>query len=455
MKIDLFTFLNLLTITTFVVLIAIIIQKPLNTAAKKRFFLTVCLSGLWVVLISIMDESTSLVVYSFFTKANFAAAAAVAGAMAIFSIHYPDNNPKLTVKKETLLWLPILLVVILSFTDAFINPNIFRQAESGRYYLLYIFILVIYFIVIAAYQLTKKFRLSKGIERSRLAYILVGYLITILIELGESVYQNIDHSFPINLARFITFLTIIFSVFTTYAIFRYRFLDVQIIIKRGLVRVLSFSVIFGAYLFFVLSLKGSFSLKTQSEQTTFLIISILVVVFTIEPIRKLIHHVVDRAFESSDQNHQEAQKKIRLTLRSQQTVENLLFSMSKIMKDLFEIETVKFFEKTDEFLKVNKETNQFLKSSGHIIIPEELPYRFEEEERFFSIHQELEKTDYSALVPLGQDDIFMGCIVLGKRKNHSAFTVEEVCEMKQLQDQFTEALWNARLYQQAIARIKI
>jgi hypothetical protein len=49
----------------------------------------------------------------------------------------------------------------------------------------------------------------------------------------------------------------------------------------------------------------------------------------------------------------------------------------------------------------------------------------------------------------------MGCIVLGKRKNHTAYTVEEVREMKQLQDQFTEALWNARLYQHAIAGIKI
>jgi len=127
--------------------------------------------------------------------------------------------------------------------------------------------------------------------------------------------------------------------------------------------------------------------------------------------------------------------------------------MSKIMQDLFNSEKSSFIENSDQFFKNNKETFQFLKSTGKILIPEELPYRFEEEERYFFIHQELEKTDYSALIPLGQDDIFMGCIVLGKRKNHDAYTVEEVREMKQLQDQFAEALWNARLYQQAIARI--
>jgi GAF domain-containing protein len=169
----------------------------------------------------------------------------------------------------------------------------------------------------------------------------------------------------------------------------------------------------------------------------------------------LLHSVVDKIFESNSIKQEESQKKIRLTLRSQQTVENLQLSISKITQELFNVESSQFLDKSASYLQDNKETSQYLKSTGKILIPEELPYRFEEEERFFSIHQELEKTDYSALVPLGQDDIFMGCIVLGKRKNHAAYTVEEVREMKQLQDQFTEALWNARLYQQAIARIKI
>lgn len=325
-------------------------------------------------------------------------------------------------------------------------------SEKGSWFSIYGVIETI-ILFSASVILIRFFKKTEGLQRLQATHVIAGFIIPIALVI------LLDFVLPIfQLYWFDSFdnlTSLLFVGFISYAITRYRLFDIGIVIKRGAIKVISFAIIFGGYLFLVLSLKDSLDLNSQSEQTTFLVIATLVVVVTIEPIRKLVHRIVDKAFESNEQKREEAQKKIRLTLRSQQSVENLFISMSKIMQDLFNSEKSLFIEKSDSFFKNNKETFQYLKTTGKILIPEELPYRFEEEERYFFIHQELEKTDYSSLIPLGQDDIFMGCIVLGKRKNHDAYTVEEVREMKQLQEQFAEALWNARLYQQAIARIKI
>jgi hypothetical protein len=402
-----------------------------------------------------MDLSNSVHQYEIFLRINFAFAPLVAFSIASFSIHYPQKNVNFGVYKEIIFLFPVAAISISSLFGIYCKVTGVSSVEVTDIYFIYAASLVLYFILVAGSVLIKKYYCSTGIERLRLKYIIIGYLITIIVELGESIYQNISGTMAVEISRITTLASIAFPIMTMYALFRYRLFDIGIVIKRGFIKGVSLIIIFGLYLLFVLSLKDTIDLKTESQQTTFFVISTFLVIVTIEPIRKLLHSVVDKIFESNSIKQEESQKKIRLTLRSQQTVENLQLSISKITQELFNVESSQFLDKSASYLQDNKETSQYLKSTGKILIPEELPYRFEEEERFFSIHQELEKTDYSAFVPLGQNDIFMGCIVLGKRKNHAAYTVEEVREMKQLQDQFTEALWNARLYQHAIARIKI
>lgn len=453
---NLISFFISLTLLFYIVLLAVVLNKNVKTKAYNRYIGFLIFGALWVAT-GIFETSNlryNLSLNEWFSKLDFAFAASLAYFIVLFALHYPKENIKVKFFHEVLLSLPIIFDIVLSFSGKIFHFSTLEPTYNFLWYYVYFVIVVFYLLFLSLFLFIKKLRNSTGLENLRLRYITFSYAVTASLGIFFSVFfaYNTFIGFYFGLANI---GTLFFACTTFYVLFRYRLFDIGIVIKRSAIRVISFAIIFGGYLFLVLSLKDSINLSSQSEQTTFLVIATLVVVATIEPIRKLVHRIVDKAFESNEQKREEAQKKIRLTLRSQQTVENLFISMSKIMQDLFNSEKSLFIEKSDSFFRNNKETFQFIKTTGKILIPEELPYRFEEEERYFFIHQELEKTDYSALIPLGQDDIFMGCIVLGKRKNHDAYTVEEVREMKQLQEQFAEALWNARLYQQAIARIKI
>jgi len=337
-----------------------------------------------------------------------------------------------------------------------VKPHL-ATIEQGPLYPFFFAFFIIY-ILWAFIILIAKYKSVGGIEKQKIKYLLLGFGVAAFFGvMGNLILVGISNndSFEAQTSLIGPLFTLIMVAFTAYALFRYRLFNINLVIRQSIVRVISFAIIFGVYLFAILSLKDSINPKSQSEQTTFLVIVTLVVVLTIEPIRKLVNSIVDKAFESRDKKQQEAQAKIRLTLKSQQNIENLTESICNYLKSIFNLEEVHFIEKGDLFFDKHRETKTFLQSMGRILIPEELPYRVEESEKYFFINKELQGVRESAFLTIGQDDLFMGCFALGKRKNNKAYTVEEVRELKRLQDDFTEALLNARLYQQAIARIKI
>ena len=432
----------------------------LNNKQRKQnivFFLLILILNGWILSNLVNMTFRSYDVSHLAGRISFFFGALIIPAFIFFVYYFPKKSNYKTYV-NTLIAIPGIILAIFSFSGLFIADTIITDEGLnllvvGDFHYIYS-LLVGGYVMVYLFLFYKKYKTQNPIEKNKLKYVFVGFVIASAIGIFFDLIMQPLYD-KTSIGAFGSLGTIFISITVTYAILRYRFLDIKLVLKRSFLRLVSLAIIFGVYLFVILSLKDSINLQTQSEQTTFLVIATLVVVITIEPIRKFIHRIVDKAFESSDKKHEEVQKKIKLTLRTQQTVENLQTSMIKITQDLFEVTSAEFLDKSDSFLRDNKEVYQYLKSTGKIIISEELPYRFEEEERFFFIHDELEKTNYSSLIPLGQNDIFMGCLVLGKRKNHAAYTVEEVREMKHLQDQFTEALWNARLYQQAIARIKI
>lgn len=448
------TFIN---IAIYLYLIFLLAKKWRSGKAQRRFLLVILFSLLWVIDVVLENQTFwSIPIYKIISQFNYSLAILVAGFVSVFAIHFPKENKNFSTKKELLFFVPIIVTAILSFTELFVRVVSVREVQVNYVgYFVYLAIILIYFVIITGNTLVRKYKSTTGIPRQQLKYFVFGYSFSIAILIVQSVITNVKGLLPTHLDLLFTNASLIFSAFAVYAIVKFRFLDVKFALKKGAIRLLSFVIIFGVYLFAILSLKESINLSSSTSQTTFLIVATLIVVITIEPIRKLVHSIVDKAFESQDKKKEETRKRIYIALKSQQQYENLITSVQGILKDIYDVESIDFLASDSDFFKQKKETYHYFKNTGHILIPEELSYRLEEAEQYFHLHNELKDEPYSALMSIGQAELFIGCFVLGKRKNSKAYTVEEVREMKKLQDQFTEALLNARLYQQAIARIKI
>lgn len=429
----------------------VVIKKRNLSKSDFRFFLVTFLSLLWIIVSFFQGFQSSY--FTFLTFANYSLAALIAGALVSFVIHYPENNIKLKIWKEVILQAPIIIIAAISFTRLFVNPVTFKVNKLGVLYLLYLFIIVVYFIFVGGGVLISKYKKSKGIDKARLQFFATGYLIAISILLTESIYVNLIAPIDVAVDRLIFNSSIIFSSFSIYSMIKYRFLDIRIVIRRGLIQFLSLFLLFGFYLLLILFARDTLLKALKNEQMFVLGIVILIIIATFEPIRKQLYTIINKSFEKQNQKSEQLRKKTILILKSWDTYENLLQSIESLFKDFSETENVLFIPSNDNFFYGKPEVEVYLRSTGKILIPEELFYRFDEGEKFFHMHKELENSTYSALIPIGQDSLFTGFFGLGKRSKGNAYSVQEVRELRSMQDQFTEALLNARLYHHAVNRV--
>jgi GAF domain-containing protein len=119
------------------------------------------------------------------------------------------------------------------------------------------------------------------------------------------------------------------------------------------------------------------------------------------------------------------------------------------------VEMVDFVDADDQKLIGKPALRAYLQSTGKIVICEELPYRLDEDPRFKQVNEEVKDSASTAYVPIGQNEIFVGSWMLGPRKGKAAYSAQEVATLKDLQRQATDAMLNARLYKQAVERIRV
>jgi hypothetical protein len=389
--------------------------------------------------------------YFFITKLDFFIAALLSGAFVAFAIHFPKENSKIGKIYELAIISPTILFAFLSFSEKVVMFPIIGKTNSASWFGIYISIISIYYILITGSVLLFKFRKSSGIQKNQLGYFLSGYLIAIGILLFNSFYVNSIGDINRYFDRFTTNAGILFITFSAYAVLKYRFLDLGLVIQRGATRILSFLVIFCLYLIGLLLARDE--LVARSNDLTAIIIVALVVAVTIEPLRKFVFRFVDRAFASHDEKAARAQKRVMILLKSQQSYDGLLTEIQSVFKEFAEVDEVEFVESTDSFFAKRRGTYEFLRATGRLIIPEELPYRFSEDDRFAIIAEELQDTKKSCIMAIGQSSSFIGVLTLGQRKNMKAYSAQDIGELKRLQMQFGLALFNARLYKQAVERI--
>ena len=103
-------------------------------------------------------------------------------------------------------------------------------------------------------------------------------------------------------------LNVINAVLIAYSIYRYRFLEVRLIVKRGLTYFLS-SILLGTFfLAFILILKNGITDRLGYTSTGLIVMFSFLASLFLEPIKKVMQRIIDHIFYVTRKNHQRITK---------------------------------------------------------------------------------------------------------------------------------------------------
>lgn len=309
--------------------------------------------------------------------------------------------------------------------------------------------------------LLRRYFAIQGLERLQMTYVVLGFVVPIVI-IGV-----VDFVLPffgiLALAGLDSLMSLIFAGFVTYAITRNRFLDISIVIRRSLVQLLTFILLFAIYAYALLLVQRGSSSAVSLNSNTSLLITIFIIAITIEPLRKFIYKWIDGMFENKERQRQEALKRLQMVSASTTQFQSLLTRT--------EDELSKAIGQKPAFLMVDRQRQELVAEdgktslgqlgsavmqkilTGKILIADELTYRIENGETSLQTVQTwFGEHHFAALVPLGSGEECIGLFGFPQRGS-AVFTMDIVHFLKSFQDQLQFAFANALAYKQAIERI--
>jgi signal transduction histidine kinase len=326
-------------------------------------------------------------------------------------------------------------------------------------------------VILSYIDLLRFYPKIKGIKRTQTLYIIVGFLVGFLGGI-----TNFLPMFKIDIYPFGNFTIPLYCIIVTYAVFRYRFLEMRIAIKKTMVYSLSAGLLTGLFVVIALSLTKFISTFAHVDSFKVSIIAALIITLLFNPIRNRIQTLVDRVFYKKTYDYYGTIQKVSHDLVSMfdfkkihKFVGDIIFSTlglkniyllsASIGGDYKVVYSRVFVENEDkdgedgredaEFkIASNSEIVKLLRTSDDIMIKDELPV-IEEilgQEIIGNIGDTLKPFDGEAIVPVFIDDRLQLLFVLGEKLSADIFSNEDIRLLNTLSHQTSIAMKNAQLY---------
>ncbi|MFW5720177.1 MAG: ATP-binding protein [Candidatus Dojkabacteria bacterium] len=231
--------LVLLCITGFLFTLSFLVFWRKDKAPGKFYLASAMfLSGIWTASSIINHLSFDKEVVEFFTRLSYSVSLLSMQFLVLFSFKYNDlfNNEKRSVMLFTIVY--IGLAVLIHATDTIIVEAVLRSEKGsesavfGQWFALYGAIALSYLFIVAA-NFIRGYIHSKGIHREQLKYIFIGLSISLTLGiLVGFVFQLLGNQ---NLHYLAPFTPIFAIIGIYYSIFRYRFLSLQLLMRKSII----------------------------------------------------------------------------------------------------------------------------------------------------------------------------------------------------------------------------
>jgi signal transduction histidine kinase len=444
-------------------------QKSLRNITFGAF--TICVS-IWVLANFFTDIAQTPQNATFWARMALVTPAFMPFLLLLFSKVFPRQEEPLSKGVWALLSLPALITLALSPTSLNIERVTFT--ESGQQ----LFVGPLYtpfFIYFAIYltgtfiNLFRKFRRAAGLERLQIQYLALGVATAAIFALLLNVVLPIfGLSTLVSLGPFSS-LFIVGTV--SYAIVKHRLLDIEVIIRRSLVYSTLLAVLIGMYSLLVSILNSVFLPGTAAgafPRVTDLI-AIVLVAFTVDPLRRYIEKATDKIFFKARYNAEEIINQLSETLVSEIDLIQLAREIKKVLVENIKVSKVSIFVKSDhrffpiaaandfpKQLDTNVEkkhlVTKYLSDHHEILVLEEAERNLKEGKRLHPHLAEATKTlgkiGVEVVVPLVVKGRLNGAMFLGEKLSQDIYSGADLRFLEILSHQAALSLENAKLYEE-------
>ncbi len=387
----------------------------------------------------------------------------------IFLINLNNRNNK--IKYLSLLFLlPTIILNFFIFNNKIVKSVVFKNdvmiSVAGDFYNLFVsYILLYLFLLIFAVLI--KYKNSFGIERLRIKFIIFGILLFIIP--GTITNLILPAFFDI---RFLNLIGPSFSIFMvafiSYAIVRYRLMDIYFVFRLGTI----FSLLLFSIIFIYISLSYLF-LKLFNVGYPFdLIMWSLAITFGFLPLKRFIELITDKIFFRRYYKFDDVLSKIRGELRlSGLDLDKNLAGVNKIVSSVLKVDRsiIAILIPKDHFISkqiigVNQEEIRIRYHSPIISYLMDCPDGVLDKESIKkcesspdkpidvntqkSILKEMDRLKVSLIVPISLKNKLIGVYLLGDKKSGSAFNSRDLKLLKHITWELGYVIDNARSYEE-------
>lgn len=294
-----------------------------------------------------------------------------------------------------------------------------------------------------------KVRESAGIERLQLYYVLlgavglgvIGVCCTLLIPMATGSF---------NTAAYSPLASVFFISATTYAIIRYHLMDMQIVLRAGVV----YSVTLVALSLVFALLNGALMLGFTSHTTCIIIAIIGALIF--QPMRNAVQRVIDRYFFKGISNYRQVLHEVNRMLTSARDEITLFTTLGDVLaRTLHPVGVAVLTAKGDSFVLVSQ-TGQW-RDDLPTAFPEHHPLLIElgQLENIYvvgasdplpasaiSLQELLEPFGVQVVVPLTTSGQVDGLVLLGQKQGSGLYTADDLALLRILGSQMAIVLEN-------------
>lgn len=317
--------------------------------------------------------------------------------------------------------------------------------------------------------LVRRVFIATGLERSQLRLILLGTALMFGLIVG-TVFIPVNLLNFSGFAPYISLYTLTFVGATAYAIVRHHLLDIQIIIRRSLVYSALLTTLTLLYSIVVAVFNSVFSFDNQYFGLRLTdLVAIIVIAFTVEPLRRLIEKTTDRIFFKARYNAEETLENVSETLVSEIDLTHLVGDLKKVLQETIKVGKIALYVRGENGYSPIKTANDFpdelavaiekrllisehLENYSEVLVIEELKEAMKAgnvlDHPLANWVEIFSRNGIQVVVPLLVKKQLRGLMLLGEKLSQDAYSGEDIRFLEILSHQAALALENARLYEE-------
>ncbi|MBU0732404.1 hypothetical protein KKC88_06015 [Patescibacteria group bacterium] len=384
--------------------------------------------------------------------------------------------------------------LIIVFTDMILEEiTLFSDGSfiysDGPYviffYLFYLFYL--FYTIFSFYFLISGCIKSSGIRRAQFQYIILGFGVALFFFFIFNLILPIFEIFYFSSLSSFAFLFL--ALFIIYVITRHRFLDIKLVFKKGTAHLISILLILALYSTFILFNQKILIEKHHWNFLATIIISVLIIAITVEPIRKFFFNMFrgllysrkekERAgLSARTDDMREKEKlyaqKIELAKNAIENIENFISEMVSTYLSFLSASEINFLiadSNTKKFENIySREENISIEPTNHlhiyishnpsVLVTQEIPFLIEDESQhekdyLKDVQKYLKKNKIAVVLPIGDRDHIMGFFFIGPKENNDAYSKEDIDALIDFKTIVSPILLNLILYSKGIEGIQI